>query len=190
MKKSKMIVVSMFLFVVLLICTQAEGLQIDGARGQAGITLGNDGKQLRISTTINKVSFLGTFEGTINGKPIEFRIQKLTKPDEKSGSFLEKEISVMKAGIDTIGSTIKSEKYEIQDIRFTHKADGYALLLSGKSLSGTEVAVTGKFAALINKEPLEFKQESDDIIVNNGNKLSDVQIQLIELAIDVIKAML
>jgi len=186
MKKSVLVAFCFFLFALPSIYTQVEVGIDDKIEGIVAWNHSNKKVFNYFTRSSGGVGFIGIFEGTINGKSIEY------KPEYKNlnnGTLSDKELQMIEAGIDVIKSVVNRSNFEVPDVSFTVKANGKILLVSGKSRTENENVFEGKYEGrffMINNneinEHLDFKQIGNDIIVNNG-ALSKNKIQMIELGL-------
>ena len=132
---------------------------------------------LMVLLIVDGKPFVGTFEGKINGKSMEFKREGATVVIN-DGQLSDAEMRLIESGIDLAVSALSRGKYEMPEMSLKIKAEGKTLVAIVESQSGG-ASFEGKFEGTINGEPLEFKQDTGGATVINDGKLSDNEIKTI-----------
>ena len=150
----------------------------------------DEGKIIQVSSSsTSRGLFVGFFQVTINEEPV-YLLSK--NKDVSKKKLSDREIQLVKTGIDAIKPSNWRKIIETPDMIFTFEADGNTLWINGKSQRDNEVVIKGKFTGSFSSpkdtglKPMEFKQNGSNIVMNDG-KLSDLQVKLVELVLDGIK---
>lgn len=193
MKKSMLAVVfCMLFFAAPSIGTQGDQAN-DELRPRVVFQPRDEGKIIQVSSSSISGDdlFAGFFQVTINEEPVYFLSQN---KDVIKKKLSDREIQLIKTGIDTIKPSSRRRIIETPDMIYTLEADGNTLLINGKSRRDSEVVIKGKFMGSFSRKdaklnPMEFKQDGNNIVMNDG-KLSDIQVKLIENVLEVVKALI
>lgn len=135
-------------------------------------TFNTNGNTLRFDTTSKDLSLILNFEGKLNGKSIDFKMENPISVNMNDGKLSSGEVGLVESAINIMKSALNGDKSEVPGISFTIKYEGKSLRVEIKSGTGD---FEGKLEGAINGKPLDFQSDVGGGIILNNGELSDPQ---------------